>query len=547
MKVKSTVFCGFLLMLSTVENLKAQKPILVTAEVKEASLYLNSAELNHQANVNLKKGQNEIIVKNLADYMDNNSIRIASNKPVTILSATFTNNIYSEYENEPNALVLKKVQDSIEWVNKEINVNSNKIATNNQTIQLLDKNQSVAGANSGLQLNDLSQVVDFYQKKRLELSNSIYDLGQKQIVLHITLKDLKNQLSIDTDKSEKTSKGKIVIQLMSDIDQTVQLQLSYITNLANWQPFYEIEAKGTEQAIKLISKAKVIQRTGLDWKQIKLSFSTAQPNPNNAIPYFGQWNLRFRPEARGRALDDARSVSPVNRGVSSFETRSAGAPPMEKASVTSAADYTQTTEQSLSVFYEVKIPYNIRSGNQAQTVTLAEQDMKANYNYYAAPKLNNDVYLIASLTDYAQYNLLKGEANIIFENRFVGKTYIDPSTTRDTFQIPLGVDKNIVVKRELVNEKSGNKILSNKRQSDFNYTISIRNNKSTSIRLVLKDQFPKSTDKEIEIELNKTSNATINEEVGTLTWELDIKPQKTQTVQFGYQVKFPKDKIIQNL
>lgn len=554
MNKKSFVSVLTILLIGFNQLLQAQKPILVSSAAKEAHLYLNSAELAHHLQVPIKKGLNEVIVKNISNQIDNNSIRVNSNKSITILSASFTNQLYSDYEKEPNAEVLKTVKDSIEWVNKKLNQIENKIATNQQTIQLLDKNQTAGGENTGTKIIDLTQLVDYYQKKRLELSNSIYDLTKEKTEWRENLEKLKNQLTIREDKDEKLSKGKVILQLMSETDQTIQLQVSYITNLAYWLPFYEIEATGNQSSVRLISKAKVIQNTGLDWKQIQLSFSTAQPNPNNSIPYFSQWNLRFQNlnPIRISGYGSQGGYSAESLRNTNIQSKSA-APTMKdqadnnSALQLSAADYTQISEQSLSVHYDVKIPYDIRTNGQAQAVTLAEQEMKANYNYYAAPKLNKDVYLIANITDYSQYNLLKGEANIIFDGSYVGKTYINPTTASDTFQIPLGVDKNIIIKRELIDEKSGNKVFSGKRQSNFNYQLSIRNNKNIPIHLVLKDQFPKSTDKEIEVELTQTDKALINEEVGTLTWEMNIKAQKTETVKFGYQVKYPKDKPIENL
>lgn len=129
---------------------------------------MNSAELNHQTHVNLKKGLNEVVVNNVADVLDNNSIRVSANKLITIMSVGFTNSFYTD-NNDHNSTVQKAVKDSIDWVNKEINRNENKISTNRQTIQMLDKNQSVGGANTGVNLTELTQVVDYYQKKKIRV------------------------------------------------------------------------------------------------------------------------------------------------------------------------------------------------------------------------------------------------------------------------------------------------------------------------------------------------------------------------------------------
>src|SRR5690606_31080217 len=88
--------------------LTAQKPVFVTSKVNEVTLYLNGAELNHTLNVPLQKGTNEIVVKNISNQLDENSIRIKSNKSMTILSASFSNKYYNEFEIDPNSLALQK-------------------------------------------------------------------------------------------------------------------------------------------------------------------------------------------------------------------------------------------------------------------------------------------------------------------------------------------------------------------------------------------------------------------------------------------------------
>jgi hypothetical protein len=65
--------------------------------------------------------------------------------------------------------------------------------------------------------------------------------------------------------------------------------------------------------------------------------------------------------------------------------------------------------------------------------------------------------------------------------------------------------------------------------------------------MLLKDQYPLSSDKEIEIELLEKDGAKVNKETGILTWEVNLKPNETKKIRISYAVKYPKDKIIGNL
>ena len=130
---------------------------------------------------------------------------------------------------------------------------------------------------------------------------------------------------------------------------------------------------------------------------------------------------------------------------------------------------------------------------------------------------------------------------------YVGKTMINPSQTSDTLNLSMGRDKKVSIKREKVVDKSGTKFLSSKKEQTFTYDITVRNNKKEAIIMLLKDQYPLSSDKEIEIELLQKDGAKANLETGILTWDLDLKPNETKKIRISYLVKYPKDKIIGNL
>ncbi len=217
------------------------------------------------------------------------------------------------------------------------------------------------------------------------------------------------------------------------------------------------------------------------------------------------------------------------------------------ANAESIDKYVSINENQLSVSFDIDVPYDILSNGKKHSVTLKEIKLPAKYKHYAVPRLENETFLLAEIGDYSKYNLLSGEANIIFNGMYAGKTFIDPNSTADTLNLSMGRDKKVSVKREKVADKSGSKFLSSYKEQTFTFDITVKNNKKESINLTLKDQYPVSTDKEIEVELHESSKASINKETGILTWELDLKPGESKKVRISYTVKHPKDKPIVNL
>lgn len=590
----------------------AQKPIFTSAKVKAATVYFNAAELQQTTTVNLPVGTSEIVIKNIADYLNENTIQIGAPSSVTVLSVQFTQNYISEYEIDESNPAIKKVRDSITFVQKEIKKIQIETYSHQQTIGLLDNNKTIAGANSGLSVTELIKLVDYYKAKRTELDNAIVSLQEKEANCNKKLKALNDKLVINTQKEDKTSKGKLVLQVMNEIAGNVNLDINYITNSATWNPFYDLRVDSVKDPINMMYKAQVSQTTGIDWKKVKLTLSSGNPNQNNQQPILSAWFLRYGnpydkymyqnkyPVAQGLVgkvsglqinqdkevvnssprivINGSRSITGNNQAlvvidgaISDNETYKQLPPnAIKSVNVIKGAegsalygsegingvivittkqmdDYTSINENQLNVSFDIDIPYDILSNGKAHSVALKEIKLPATYKYYAAPRVDKEAFLLAEINDYSKYNLLPGEANIIFEGLYVGKTTINPNQTADTLNLSMGRDKKINIKREKVVDKSGTKFLSSYKEQTFTYDLTVRNNKKEEIFMLLKDQYPLSTDKDVTIELLEDGKAKVNTETGILTWELKLAPNETKKIRISYKVKYPKDKVIDNL
>ena len=118
-------------------------------------------------------------------------------------------------------------------------------------------------------------------------------LSERETKWNKTLTDLNNKLVINTQKEDKSSKGKLILQVMNEVAGNVNLDVTYITNSASWQPFYDLRAENINSPINLMYKAKVMQSTGIDWKKVKLTLSSGNPNQNNVAPLLQAWFLRY--------------------------------------------------------------------------------------------------------------------------------------------------------------------------------------------------------------------------------------------------------------
>lgn len=201
-------------------------------------------------------------------------------------------------------------------------------------------------------------------------------------------------------------------------------------------------------------------------------------------------------------------------------------------------------EKQTTVDFEIKIPYSIKSDNKSYAVDITNYNLSAEYQYYSAPKINKNAFLIANISDWEKYNLLEGEANIFFEENFIGKSLLDVRYAKDTLQISLGIDKNIQIEREKITDFASKKFIGSRKEELRNWKINVKNTKSQAISMVIFDQVPVSTNDEIKVDILSTSEAKHNVETGELKWIFKLNPKETKTFDIKYAVKYPKNKTL---
>jgi uncharacterized protein (TIGR02231 family) len=378
---------------------------------------------------------------------------------------------------------------------------------------------------------------------------------QEQInEVYSRMNDLKRKEGVYSAKYS----GQLILQVLTKEATTADIAVSYYTPRAGWVPTYDMRVKTIDNTFKLVYKASVSQTTGIDWKQTKLTLSTSNPNLGTNIPVLNPWNLQlFVPGVYNDMKRGINANAQYNRAQSMQldEVVVVGYGNERRKEVTASksvtpsdiSSYTVQNESQLFTSFEIDLPYDIPSDGTGYSVAIKDEKIDATYKHYGIPKLDKDAFLLAEISNWETLDLLPGEANIIMDNVFLGKSFIDPNTTMDTLNLSLGRDRRVAIKRLLMKENSKTKFIGSNKIETFTYEIIVKNNKKETVNMLLKDQYPLSKTKEIEVSLDDNGNAEINEELGTLNWKITLQPGEQKKYRFTYSVKYAKDKKIVNL
>jgi len=535
----------------------AQKPIYTKAKVTAVKVYRNSAELQNTVSFSVPSGISEIVIGNISEEINEKTIQIGVNsKNISILSSQFTSDYSTDFKMDTTNPQIKKVNDSIKIVENLISKNRIELDANKKAVELLDKNQTVLVGSNSSNVAQLTQLTEFYTNKRIELENKLVSLKTKGDDLSKKLSRLKSSLKTKEQKeAEEFADGVIVLKLMSPTAGNIKLNINYLTDNVSWKPYYEIKTDKISAPLDVTFKAIVKQNTGLDWKGVKLTLINGNSSRNNYAPVVDPWFIYAQsPKEREiyreeRIADKAAAIKIRGMGSVNAKEYDVQSNALEGRVAGVAVGYAgfNVNANELNTSYDIDIPYDILSNNEDHLISLYQQKIPADYQYFTAPNYRREAYLLAKVKDFSKYHLVSAPASVIFENMYIGETSVSPDQTNNEMNITLGNDPKISIRREDIQDKSGEKFLSSYREKVVTYDLVIKNNKKEQISMEIKDRFPLSNNEAVKIEVLDKSGAAKDDEKGFLTWNIKLSPSETKKLRVSYKVRYPKDYTISGL
>jgi hypothetical protein len=610
-------FCLLVLLLTLNSFSQSDLEKTIKSEVDEVTVFLKGAQVTRQKSVSLPKGESILKFTNLSPFIDAKSIQVKAKGELMVLSVNRQLNYLDELEKSAE---LTHFEKELEKLDLEADLENAYLSVVQEEIKFLEVNRAIGGKNDEVSLSNLQQVAGFYGKKLTELK--IKELERKKTLREIARRqrEIENQMNTLSSKKDYPV-GEILVKVDAKRAGTFDMELKYLVANAGWYPTYDIRAKNISEPVQLVYKANVKQDTKIDWKNVKLKFSSAEPNVSGLAPelqpYFinyntippnyktniknvqgtvndsdglplpganvtvagttiqtttdfdGKYSISIPNNAHQLVFsyvgfitqtipitnavmnvsmrEDASTLDEVvvvgygsrskKRAVQALEGQVAGVNVNSSMPIPTAQVENQTT-----VDFEINTPYSIKSDNQNYTVEMETYNLPADYQYFSVPKIDKDAFLLARIQNWEKYNLLEGEANIFFEGTYVGKTLMDVRYASDTLEISLGRDKQVSVNREKVKDFTDKQFIGNKKEETRAYKISVKNNKSQSINLIILDQVPVSSNDEIQVSVQEKSKAKIEEKTGEVKWEFSLEPGKSEEFELKYSVKYPKNR-----
>ncbi len=527
----------------------------IDSEIVEVTVFTDRAQVTRGASFNLQPGEHKLVLSNLPDQIDPNSIQVKGSGNFMLSDVKLT----TRYLTQVVSIRIRELieqKDSLEIKLNHYTDQVNEAESEKRFIENIARKLTDTGVGSAEPVLDPAkwfEMVSFYREKLEELNGQLRDSGYAVHDISMEINRINREI-----QSEGANQNRAVKEVEISIDVIKsgkgQLDISYLVYGPGWIPDYTVRVDGSAKSVSLMYQAQVWQSTGEDWSDVSMKLSTAKPQLSGRIPELIPWFVNaWKPQpvrsSRSSGITPSMAAAPMAKSMADelpMEMAVEALPEMAYQTATAIAGTT-------SVLFELSGTNTIISDNQTHKVTVSVFELPGEFQYSTVPKLSSFAYLVADVTNNSDFPFLSGGSHIFLDSNYVTDGYIDSVSPEESFSLSLGIDEGFLVERKLINrfeETSG--FFTKKVKITYDYIIEITNNKRTTESIVINDQIPVPQTEDIKVTLIKpeySANTSVLEknENEFIKWSYTIKPGKTIKIPFSYSIEYPENMVISGL
>jgi hypothetical protein len=281
--IRNVIF--LLLLLSLTARGNEKKVIEKSIEVKRVTVYLKGAQITGSGSAFLSPGESTLKFTGLPSDLDSKSIRVTSSQNLSILAVNSGQDfLTSETKNE---LILKKEKIIADMRNNRV-----EMETLNKRLDFLTQNQKIAGSQNGIVLEKLIAANEYFTKEFTGLSEKKKEAELKSERLNQELQNLEKQIN-ESNQKEQKNLGNITVGVDVAAAGNYDFNIEFHTQNAGWFPGYDFRVRSVNEPMEMNYRANVYQNTGIDWKNVQLKLSSANPDHSAHIPEMKTYYLDF--------------------------------------------------------------------------------------------------------------------------------------------------------------------------------------------------------------------------------------------------------------
>lgn len=486
----------------------------IQTEVKEVQIYRHGCTAVRQGKVQLEAGTNQVLIAGLtaSSYID--TLRLHFPADISASAVHVMTPDHKDGESEEIADQIAAAQEQIDALKKQAEMwqNTSGFAMlQNATIDQAEKYINAYPERLKL-INAKVRSLEKEKKKLNEKLNQVYDQENRPLISAL---------------------------LTAETAGEYPFEMTYQENAASWDSKYEIhtDAKGP---LELRFKAEVRQKTGEDWKGVRVSLRTGTPVRSANLPDLDPVYLDFEEPRKNMVFGAAPRMMKATAMYDMEEAVSEDTALLKNLSMPEAAvEVTSTMTE-----YTCSSVYDIQSAKDGMYIDLQNFEIPAEYIIKAVPKEDIRAYLLACVNTADLPMMIHGNASVYLEGIYSGTAYVNPDYAEETYLIALGTEERIRLSRSARKKKASEALLRNQQSAVYEFDIQVVNGKEEEADVSVSDQIPLSREQGITVETVSLSSAVYDSKTGKLEWKCRLAPHETKNLHVEYRVLWPKDKSV---
>jgi hypothetical protein len=572
-------------------------PKFATSRIVQVTVYPNSALVTREVDVPEGVGPVEVIVNPLPPQTVNSSLYSEAGDGIRILTTRYRTRPIQEDTREE----VRKLEAQIKQLHQAHAKLVSDAGVIEKNLHMLAKLEDFTGSSlkslteKGLLNGDAIIALSKYvMESRADKAGSLVALQQQMQDNREQVQFVQRKLGDLTAGSTKLERDAVIVVDKRD-PAAGKIRLNYLVDSASWHPQYKLRADKTEKKpVSVEYLAAVVQQSGEDWSNVKLSLSTAQPMLSALPPDLKILDVAVMPRGAANPANPMLSGKPtlnpmeareLNKKAMQLRGQAAQSYNQEKQKISGdrwindAAALEQTTDllatvedfkkqkaatmsripagEGPSITYDLTSKLSIPSRNDEQVIEIARLEMSPEYYYKAVPVLTSHVYRLADLKNTSKYVLLPGEATMYIGSDFVGRAELPLVAIGEQFTAGFGVDPQLQVQRQMLDK---NRTTQGDNQVwRYEYRILVSSYKPEPVKLQLWDRLPHGETESVGVSLVKTAPTLSTDAIylresrpqNLLRWDLTVEPgkngEKAMAINYEFKLELGRQMVIGNI
>jgi hypothetical protein len=276
---------SFMVLLSATSLLANE--IKLTSEIEDVTVFLQGAQVNRGGSVTVPAGQHEIIFTGISPLLKRESLQAGTKSDVTILSVHYETKLTEKQQNKEELKGLETKQNELQ----------RKLTRLHAKLEVINSEELLIQNLANLQSQKTDFTVDEVVKAQQVIAEKLEGIKLRRIETQEIINTINQELNLMAQKISafgeiySSVEPRVVVKVKSEKEERIKMRISYFVPNARWFPSYNLRVSDLTGPLVIDYQANISQQTGEDWKDVKLTLSTNDPNLTGQKPILTPWYL----------------------------------------------------------------------------------------------------------------------------------------------------------------------------------------------------------------------------------------------------------------